>query len=95
MVNNFKKSYEISIWDDVLTYVLEYPLADSEEYLIKEVETLTPTSTIEIDDVSLVKLSGGEESKPEEPKPEGPAEEPEGNLIKDWDFSNYITILKY
>lgn len=40
MVNNFKKPYEISIWDDVLTYVLEYPLADSEEYLIKEVETL-------------------------------------------------------
>jgi hypothetical protein len=40
MVNNFKKPYEISIWDDVLTYVLEYPLADSEEYLIEEVETL-------------------------------------------------------
>jgi hypothetical protein len=37
---NFKKPYEISIWDDVLTYVLEFPLADSEEFLIKEVETL-------------------------------------------------------
>lgn len=37
---NFKKPYEISIWDDVLTYVLEFPLADSENFLIKEVETL-------------------------------------------------------